>query len=250
MKNTRPRPNALRAAALACGLALACCAAAPAQRRDTGVWDPSAKPKPKPAAKPRPKPAAPRPQPAPRARPLDVQYRLLKVNGDDSHVEVSPVTVFNGGDRLRVAVKAEKDDGDVYLFVIHQRGPGQPGSVYFPDTRVGAQNHIDRGEELVFPSDCPGARTPADCSFEIDGARGQEFFTLIFSRSESIPLIEKAGEAGGTVSAGALDAYVGGLAQKLDASTRGDTVFARRFRNRNPKSADMVVVRLVLNKRG
>jgi hypothetical protein len=250
MKKTRPNPNALRTAVLACGLALACCAAAAAQRRDTGVWDPSAKPKPKPTTKPRPKPSAPRPQPAPRARPLDVQYRLLKVNRNNSHVEVSPVTVFNGGDRLRLAVKAGKDDEDVYLFVIHQRGPTQPGSVYFPDTRVGAQNHIDKGEELVFPSDCPDAPTPADCSFEIDGARGQELFTLIFSRSESIPLIEKAGEAGGTVSAAALDEYVGGLAQKLDTSTRGDTVFARRFHNRNPKSAGVVVVRLVINKRG
>lgn len=250
MKNRRPHSNALRLAALACGLVLACCAAAATQRRDTGVWDPSAKPKPKPAAKPRPKPAPPRPQPAPRARIRSVQYRLLKVNGNDSQIEVSPVTVFNGGDRLRVAVKADKDDDDVYLFVIHQRGPGQPGNVYFPDTRVGAQNHINKGEELVFPSDCSDASTPADCSFEIDGARGQELFTLIFSRSESIPLIERAGADGGTVSAAALDAYVGGLAQRLDMSTHGDTVFARRFRNLNPKSADIVVVRLVLNKRG
>lgn len=249
MKNTQHHAHALRAAALACGLLVACPAAAHAQRRDTGAWDPSAKPKPaaKPAPRPKPRPAAPRPQPAPRARTLAVQYRLLKVNRNDSQVEVSPVTVFNGGDRLRVAVKA---DDDVYLFVIHQRGPGQPGTIYFPDTRVGAQNHVRKGEQLVVPSNCPSAATPADCSFEIDGARGQEFLTLVFSRSESIPLIERTAEAGGAVSAAALEAYVGGLAQRLDSSTRGDTVFARRFRNLNPKSADLVVVRLALNKRG
>ncbi|HEX7315398.1 MAG TPA: DUF4384 domain-containing protein [Pyrinomonadaceae bacterium] len=247
MKKTHPHTNALRAATLACGLVLACCATVPAQRRDTGVWAPAAKPKPTPKpARPRPAPRT-QPTPAPRARALAVQYRLLKVNSNDSQVEVSPVTVFNGGDRLRVAVKA---DDDVYLFVIHQKGPGQPGTIYLPDTRVVAQNHVKKGEQLLFPSNCSGASTPSDCSFEIDGARGQELFTLIFTRSESIPLLERAGEAGGTVSASALDAYVGGLAQKIDASTRGDTVFARRFRNLNPKSADMVVVRLVLNKRG
>jgi hypothetical protein len=243
----RPHSNALRLAALACGLFVVCLAVAPhttAQRRNTGAWDPTTKPKPK----TKPKPAAPHPKPAPpRARTLAVQYRLLKVNDNNSQVEVSPVTVFNNGDRIRVAVKA---DDDVYLFVIHQKGPTQPGSIYFPDTRIGAQNHIRTGEQLIIPSNCSSVSTPADCSFEIDGARGQEFFTLIFSRSENISLFERAVEAGGTVTASALDTYLGGLAQKLDTSMHGDTVFARRFRNLNPKSADMVVVRLVLNKRG
>jgi hypothetical protein len=243
MKSMRPHTNALRITALACGLCVALCAAAQhttAQRRDTGAWNPAAKPKPK----PRPKPAAARPQPAPRARSLAAQYRLLKVNDNDSQVEVSPVTVFNRGDRLRLALKA---DDEVYLFVIHQKGPNQPGSIYFPDTRIGAQNHIAKGEQLIIPSNCPGLSTPAECSYEIDERAGQEFFTLIFSRSDNVPVLT---QAGGTISASALDAYLGGLAQKLDTSTRGDTVFARRFRNLNPKSADLVVVRLVLNKRG
>lgn len=241
MKSMRPHSNALRIFALACGLFVVLCATAPpapAQRRDAGTWNPSAK-------KPKPKHAAPRPQPAPsRARTLAVQYRLLKVNDNDSQVEVSPVTVFNGGDRLRLAVKA---DDEVYLYVIHQKGPNQPGSIYFPDTRIGAQNHIAKGEQLVIPSNCSNVSKPPDCSYEIDASAGQEFFTLIFSRSDNIPLLE---QVGGTVTASALDTYLGGLAQKLDASTRGDTIFARRFRNLNPKSADLVVVRLVLNKRG
>lgn len=248
MKTMRTRPYTSSALALACGLLAALLAAAPharAQRRDTGAWDPAA-PRPKP--KPRPRPAAPRPQPAPpRARTLAVQYRLLKVNDNDSQVEVSPVTVFNRGDRLRLALKA---DEDVYVFVIHQKGPGLPGSVYFPDTRFAVQNHVRRGEQLVFPSNCAGVSTPSRCSYEVDGAGGQEFFTLVFSRSENVPLFEQAVGAGGTVTAAALDTYVGGLAQKLDSSTRGDTVFARRFRNLNPRSADMVVVRLALTKRG
>jgi hypothetical protein len=242
MKSMRPHTNALRRVALACGLCVAFCAGAPhapAQRRDSGAWDPTAKPR------PRPKHAAPRPPHAPtKVRALAAQYRLLKVNDNDSQVEVSPVTVFNRGDRLRLALKA---DDEVYLFVIHQKGPNQPGNIYFPDTRIGAQNHIAKGEQLVLPSNCPGVSTPAECSYEIDERAGQEFFTLIFSRSDNVPVLT---QAGGTISASALDAYLGSLAQKLDTSTRGDTVFARRFRNLNPKSADLVVVRLVLNKRG
>lgn len=248
MKSMRLHTNALRNFALASGLLVSFCAPAPhahAQTRDTGRWNPAA---PKPKAKPRPKPAAPRPQaPPPKARTLAVQYRLLMVNDNDSQVEVSPVTVFNSGDRLRLAIKA---DDDVYVFVIHQKGPGLPGSIYFPDTRFAIQNHIRKGEQLLFPSNCAGVRTPAGCSYEIDRASGQEFFTLIFSRTENVPLFEQAARAGGIINASALDSYLGGLAQKLDSSTRGDTVFARRFRNLNPKSADMVVVRLVLIKRG
>jgi hypothetical protein len=244
-KNAHARTHALRAAALACGLLLVCFAEASAQRSDPGVWNPSAKPKPKPAPRrPAPRPA-PRPA-APRARALAVQYRLLKVGGDDAEVEVSPVTVFNVGDRLRFALKA---DDDVYLYVIQQKGAGEPGRLYFPDTRIGAQGHLAKGEQLVIPSSCPDARA-ADCSFEIDRAGGQELFTLIFSRSGSVPLVERALEGGGAVSAAALDSYLAGLAQKLDASTRGDTVFARRFSSLRTKSADVVVVRLVLNKRG
>lgn len=249
MKSMRPRTNALRNLALASGLLVSLCAAAPparAQKRDTGTWHPAAAPKPK--AQPRPKPAAPRPPaPPPKARTLAVQYRLLKVNDNDSQTEVSPVTVFNGGDRLRLALKA---DDDVYVFVIHQKGPASPGSVYFPDTRFAVQNHIRKGEQLIFPSNCTSTPTPSGCAYEIDRASGQEFFTLIFSRTENVPLFEQAVGAGGTIDARALDSYLGSLAQKFDSSTRGDTVFARRFRNLNPKSADMVVVRLVLTKRG
>ncbi|MET0645160.1 MAG: hypothetical protein ABW208_00980 [Pyrinomonadaceae bacterium] len=248
-KTMRPRPATLRLLVLASGLLFALCANAPhapAQRRNTGAWDPSA-PKSKPRPRPKPKPAPRPPAAPPKSRALAVQYRLLKVNDNDSQLEVSPVTVFHGGDRLRVAVKA---DDDVYVFVIHQKGPHQPGSIYFPDTRIGAQNHVSKGEQLVFPSNCAGNHSPSACSHLIDGRDGQEFFTLIFSRSESISLLEEANAAGGVVTPSALETYVGGLAQKFDASTRGDTVFARRFRNLNPRSADMVVVRLVLNKRG
>lgn len=244
MKSTRPNAPSALAAALAFAALLAAAPPAPAQRRDAGVWNPAA---PKPARKPARKPAAPRRQPAPRARTLAVQYRLLKVNDNGSQVEVSPVTVFNGGDRLRLAVKA---DDDVYVYVIHQRGPGSPGSVYFPDTRFAVQNHLRKGEQLVFPSGCAGEATPSRCSHEIGGASGQEFFTLVFSRSENVPLFEQAVGPGGTITAEALDTHLGPLVQNLDSSARGDTVFARSFRSLNSKSADMVVVRLVLTRRG
>ena len=246
----RPRPQALRVAALALCLLAALVAVSPRAstqrtgRRNAGVWDPAGK---KAAPKPRRTPTPPRPAPR-AARQLAVQYRLLKVNSDGSQVEVSPVTVFNAGDRVRVAVKS---DEDVYLFVIHQKGAGLDGSIYIPDTSInGGQNFVRGGEQFVFPANCSGVTTPADCSYRIDAGRGQEFFTLIFSRSASVPVLERAVEAGGVVGRGTLEDQLGGMARRLDTSARGDTVFARRFRNLNPRSADMVVVRLVLNKRG
>jgi hypothetical protein len=174
-----------------------------------------------------------------------VQYRLLKVNDNNSQIEVSPVTVFNTGDRLRLAVKA---DEDVYLFVIHQKAPGRQGSIYFPDSRVnGGQNLIPKGAEFLLPSNCSDRSSPVACSFPVDPVGGQEFFTLIFSRSPSVSLLDQAAEAGGVVSAQSLDTYLGGHAQKLDASARGDTVFARAFRSLKPDG--QVVIRLALNKR-
>jgi hypothetical protein len=221
--------------------------AAQTGRRDSGVWNPNAHPKPaRRTATPRPSPR-PAPHPA-RVQGLTAQYRLLKVNDNGSQVEVSPVTVFNPGDRLRMAVKT---DADVYVFVIHQRQPGAAGEMYFPDSRInGGQNIINGGAEFVIPSNCSPDPSPAACSHPIDEFGGREFFTLIFSRSQSVKLLDDANEAGGVVSPQALDAYVASLGQRLDASARGDTVFARAFRNLNPKTAGQVVVRLVLNKRG
>ncbi len=254
VKSTRLSFSLLRLFALSASLFCVCTVVA--QRSDTGIWDPAtkAKPKPttKPTTKPRPRPVpvrpSPRPAPPPRFTPLTVQYRIFKVNENNSQVEVNPVTIFNRGDRLRFAVKS---DTDVYLFVIHQQGLNQPGRIYIPDSQInGGQNLLAKNVEFVIPSGCPAGTAPLACTYKVDGTTGQEMFTLIFSRAPSIRLLDEAVGAGGIVTAQSLDAYMNGLNQRLDDTARGDSVFARTFRNLNPKSADQVVVRLAINKRG
>ena len=220
-------------------------------QNDTPSWNknvskPPAKSTPKPRPAPRRKPT-PRPTPSAGA-PLSVQYRVLKVNENNSQVEVNPVTIFNRGDHLRFAVKA---DENVYLFVIHQKSAGQSGTIYLPDTGINnGQNSLVKDQEFVISAACrPGA--PAyNCSYVVDGGSGQEVFTLIFSRSPTIKLLDSGVGADGGINPQALDAYVNGLNQNLDQSTRGDTVFARRFRNLNTPADGQVVVRLLLNKKG
>jgi Domain of unknown function (DUF4384) len=223
------------------------CRAAAARAQDTPSWDKlTPKPKPKPAA-PRPAPRKP-PRRAPTAAsPLEVEYRVFKVNENNSQVEVNSVTVFNRGDRVRLAVKA---NADLYLFVIHQKSPAEGGRIFIPDSRFNnGQNLLERGREFAFPDDCPPGGAASDCSYLVDAAAGQEYFTLIFSRRPSLDLLDSATAAGGVVGAQAIDDYVNNSGRRLDTSGRGASVFARSVRNLNQKD-DKVVVRLMLNKRG
>lgn len=252
------RPDSLATAIL---LALAACAAVSAPRaaraQDTPSWNKTptapkpapAKPTPKPRPAPKPVRRAPAPEPArPATPPLTVQFRILKVNENNSQVEVSPVTVFNRGDRLRIAVKSSED---VYLHVIHQQAPNQSGRVFIPDSQFNSgQNFIPRGREFIVPSGCPPGGAPSACSYLVDGPAGQEFFTLIFSRGPSVNLLEGAAAAAGSIRPQDLDAYMNAAGQKVDASGRGDTIFSRQVRNLNPRSNDRVAVRYVLNKKG
>jgi hypothetical protein len=208
--------------------------------------------KPKPVAaktKPRPvvRPATTPPPPQPLLPHLAAQYRVLKVNDNNTQVEVSPVTIFGRGDRLRLAVKSAQD---VYLFVIHQKAVGQPGRIYLPESQgSGGLVSLKQDVELVIPSGCPADASPAACSYQVDAGAGQEVFTIIFSRTPSFPLLEEAGRSG-HVTQRALDALTSGLTQRVDDAARGDTVFARRYSNLGPRSPDQLVVRFVLNKRG
>jgi hypothetical protein len=221
---------------------------------DTPSWNKNI---PKPTPKPTPHPSKPPPRhtttrrtPPPPAGPLlSVQFRIFKVNDNNSQVEVSPLTVFNKGDRLRIAMKSSED---VYLYVIHQQAPSTDGQLYFPDSRINnGQNFIPKNVEAVVPSACPPG-TPAQlCGYTVDATAGQEVFTMIFTRNPSVDLLEKA--SGGINSAlkpEVLEAYANSLNQKLDTSGRADSVFGRMVRNLNPKSNDKIIVRYVLNKRG
>jgi hypothetical protein len=221
---------------------------------DTPSWNKNI---PKPTPKPTPRPSNPprhtttrRTPPPPPSRPLlAVQFRIFKVNDNNSQVEVSPLTVFNKGDRLRIAMKSSED---VYLYVIHQQAPSSDGQLFFPDSRINnGQNFISKNVEAVVPSACPPGTPVQLCGYTVDSAVGQEVFTMIFTRNPSVDLLEKA--SGGINSAlkpEVLEAYANSLNQKLDTSARADSVFGRMVRNLNPKSNDKIIVRYVLNKRG
>jgi hypothetical protein len=238
--------------ALAITLAACGAFAVPAHAQDSPSWNKDVpKPEPKPtrrAPAPRraPPPARRVEPPAPSAPLLSVQYRVLKINPDNTQVEVSPVTVFNRGDRVRIAVKANQD---VYLYVVNQKAAGQSGRVVIPDSQLNnGQNFLAKDQEVAFPSGCASGAQSAGCSYAVDNGAAPEFFTMIFSRSPAVSLLETAVEAGGDIKGQALDAYAQGAGQNLDTTARGDTVFSRRIRALRP--ADQVVVRFALNKRG
>ncbi len=147
-------------------LAHALCGAANAQS-DTPSWNkpvPSEKPKtaaPKPPPRPRPvthrqverrTPAAATPAAKPALAPLSIQYRVFKVNPNNTQVEVNPLTVFNTGDRLRFAVKANQE---LFLYVIEQKGADRAGRMFLPDSQINnGQNLLAKDTEFIVPSNC------------------------------------------------------------------------------------------------
>lgn len=221
--------------------------------QDTPSWN-KAIPKESPKRPTKAPPARPRSAPRrPVAREetaplLSVQYRILKINQNNTQIEVSPLTVFNAGDRVRFAVKANQD---VFLYIIQQKGLEQTGRIFFPDSQINSgQNFVAKDSEFVVPSNCLSSASPAACSYEVDASTGQEYFTLIFSRSPTINLSENAAGIGSDIKPQALNQFVNTSGQKLDMPRRGDTIFSLRINNLNPKANEMIVLRYVLNKRG
>ena len=217
---------------------------------DTPSWNknktqPTPKPKTTPTKTTHTKPKPPKPtDPL-----LAVQFTIYKVNPNNSQVEVSPLSVFSKGDRLRISLKSNLD---VYLYVIHQKSPDSDGQLYFPDSRINSgQNFLGKNTSMLIPSACPPGTAPELCGFNVDGAVGQEVFIMIFTRNPSVDILEKAAAGiNSEMKPEMLDAYANSLNQKLDTSGRADSVFGRLIRNVNPKANDKIVVRYVLNKRG
>jgi hypothetical protein len=224
-------------------------AAAQKKRVDPSVW--GGKPKESPAQTPRRR-AAPRqvirhaPAPSgPQVTLLSAQYRVLKVNANNSQVEVSPVTVFNAGDHLRFAFKTNVD---AYLYIIWQEGSGRPAKIYFPDSRFNnGLNNLTKDQEFVIPGACGQGATPYDCAHVLGGS-AQELFTVVVSRSPTLNLLNQSVMAGGVVDPRRLEDFVRASVQGLDPARRGDTVFAVCYRNLNPKADDQIVLQYAINK--
>jgi hypothetical protein len=237
--------------------------ALPAFAQDTPSWNKTA-PKataPRPAAKPAAKPARPRPAPprraaAPRPAPprvaaaplLSIQYRVFKVNPDNSQIEVSPVTVFNPGDRVRFAVKA---NDEIFLYIVHQQTPDGTGKLLFPDSRFNnGQNLVRKDQEFVIPSVCAAGGQPAACSLQVNANAGKEFYTLIFSRDAALDFYSDTTGANAGITSQTMNRLLGNPTVNSLSSRRGDTVFSLRVSNSDARLNERIVVRYTLNKRG
>jgi hypothetical protein len=250
MRNCKTPLRSLTLVALASVCVLAAIAFAPAHsaaqtRHDTATWEPKKPATPKAAPKAKPRPVV-RHAPPPHGALLSAQYRVLKINANDAQVEVSPVTVFNAGDRVRFGFKA---NADAYLYIIWQPGVGQPGRMFVPDSRFnGGLNNVSKNQEFIVPGACLPSVLPFDCAHAVTST-GQELFTIILSRSPTLSLFNQAGATGGSIDARWLDNFIRSSAQRLDAARRGDTVFAVRYNNLNPRADDQIVLQYTLNKK-
>jgi hypothetical protein len=178
---------------------------------------------------------------------LSMQYRILKVEQNGSQIEVSPITVFNPGDRIRFSIKT---DVDCYLYIIRQRDPDEPGKVVFPNTQINAgQNFLRRGQEFFVPSGCPQGTTSWDCTYTVGTDSGQDFYTFVFSRDTATNLPLNALTDDAHIKPQALRQLWVTSRQKLSEPQRGDTDFSLRVRNLNRNADDELILRYVLNKR-
>jgi hypothetical protein len=244
---------------MAAAQCLTCATPTPAQS-DKPSWN-EPKPKQKPSEpKPTPKPQVHRrPRPTPRppvvVRPpvpkvplLTVQYRIFKVEGNGSQIEVNPVTIFNSGDRIRFGFKTSEDG---YLTIIRQSDPNQPGWMLFPDSRVNSgQNFVRRGQEFTVPSACVRGTPSVECTYTVNADSAQDFYTIIFSRDSTPNLPDDALQPDGNVRAQSLRQYWTTSGQKLSEPQRGETVFSQRLSNLNPRADSELIIRYFLNKRG
>ena len=124
-----------------------------------------------------------------------------------------------------------KTNADAYLYVIWQPGPGQPGKIYVPDSHFnGGLNNLAREQEFIVPGSCLPGTSPADCAHAVLG---------LFNRWAS----------NGSIDAQHLEEFVRSAGQRLDAPRRGDSTFAVRYDNTNPRADDLIVLQYTLNKK-
>ncbi len=189
---------------------------------------------------------------------LAIQLKLLLVNKDGSESEVNPLASFTPYDRLRLSVKANQRG---FLYIIRQQSPEEDGEIIFPTTLVNSgKNLVSANYEYVIPKNCPKdvIAAPRECAltlFPYDESP-QEFFTLIFTRDQLVGLPDdvkntRVGLAN-LMSAGKLQSktlvdLIEDSGQDL-VSQMGDTPYAVRIINVNPKDNEEIIETFVLNK--
>jgi hypothetical protein len=189
---------------------------------------------------------------------LAAQLRLLTVNSEGKEAEVNPLAAFTPNDRLRLSIKANQRG---YLYIIRQPSPEADGEIIFPTTLVNnGSNYVAANTEYILPSNCPKeyVADPRECAltlFPYDAAP-QEYFTLIFTRDSLVDLPNDVKNArvsltnlmsAGRIGAKTMIDLIDDSGQDL-VSQQGDTPFAMRIVNINPKDNEEIIETFVLSK--
>ncbi|HEY0458998.1 MAG TPA: DUF4384 domain-containing protein [Pyrinomonadaceae bacterium] len=189
---------------------------------------------------------------------LAAQLRLLNVDKEGTETEVNPIAAFTNNDRLRMSIKANQTG---YLYVIRQASPETDGEIIFPTTLVNnGSNLVKANVEYVLPRNCPKEYVPEprDCALQLFPYESapQEFFTLIFTRDSLVDLPNDVKNtrvslanlmSAGKISAKTLIDLIDDSGQDL-VSQQGDTPFAMRIVNINPKDNEEIIETFVLSK--
>lgn len=189
---------------------------------------------------------------------LAAQLRLLSVDREGKEVEVAPFVAFTPNDRLRMSIKANQTG---YLYVIRQASPESDGEIIFPTTLVNnGSNLVKANTEYVLPSNCPVEYVPQprDCALQLFPYEQspQEFFTLIFTRDSLIDLPNDVKNtrvslanlmSAGKISSKTMIDLIEDSGQDL-VSQQGDTPYAMRIVNINPKDNEEIIETFVLSK--
>lgn len=189
---------------------------------------------------------------------LAAQLRLLNVDKEGKESEVNPIAAFTTNDRLRMSIKANQTG---YLYVIRQASPETDGEIIFPTTLVNnGSNLVKANVEYVLPRNCPAeyVQNPRDCALTLFPYEEspQEFFTLIFTRDSLVDLPNDVKNtrvslqnlmSAGKIGAKTLIDLIEDSGQDL-VSQQGDTPFAMRIVNINPKDNEEIIETFVLSK--
>lgn len=189
---------------------------------------------------------------------LAAQLRLLSVDKEGKETEVAPFVAFTPNDRLRMSIKANQTG---YLYVIRQASPESDGEIIFPTTLVNnGSNLVKANIEYILPSNCPKEYVPEprDCALQLFpyDQSPEEYFTLIFTRDSLIDLPNDVKNtrvslanlmSAGKIEAKTMVALIEDSGQDL-VSQQGDTAYAVRIVNINPKDNEEIIETFVLSK--
>jgi hypothetical protein len=190
---------------------------------------------------------------------LAVQFRLMLVSEDRNEKEANPLAEFTAEDRLRLSVEANQRG---YLYIVRQRSQEEAGEIIFPTPLVNnGSNLVAANTEYELPFNCPkeAVPNPRDCALAlIDAEKSpQEFFTLIFTRDLLVDLPNDVKNtrvslanlmSSGKIEAKTLIDLIEDSGQDL-VSQQGDSPYAVRIININPKDNEEIIETFVLSKK-